>query len=193
MKEEIEQQLRKWAERAAQRALRDPPPSLNILVWGPNLNRLEDARERRQLQDKRATIVQELRTLGHAATTSEELIEFASTRPGLAGIATQPVHYVEARQLDDADLIIVLLGPPGSVAEVAGLLARERSLVKRSAIFYDEDQWAGGYVDRGPLEAFKALGRDWPYDREDLVSCRVIESAVNVAADLAESLKGTIP
>jgi hypothetical protein len=192
MKPEVKQLLNRWADEFAARALRDPPPSLRVLVWGPSLTGQPADEDRRRLQEKRQKIIDDLQDLGHAATTSEELLERAMEKTEFEDLGNRPLQHVEAHQLQEADFVIVLLGPPGTIAETSGLLT-SRTLARRAAVFYDATAVVGGYLEAGPLSNLEALGVTHPYDHDDLVSCRVADAAVEFVNDQAESLRGTRP
>lgn len=179
-----------WAHDFARRALNHAAPSLRVLVWGPSLSVEAANEDHRLLQEKRRNIVAELRELGHVAATSEELIGRASQEAEFEGLEERPIHQLEAHQLQEADFVIVLLGPPGTIAEVAGLLT-SRAFARRSAVFFDGEAVAGTYLEAGPLQNLKALGVAHAYDFEDLKACSVAGAAVEFIKDQATSLRGT--
>lgn len=182
--------LQDWAEESAQRALVDPPPKLRIIIWGPALEPESRNEHRRLLQGKRKRIVDDLVKLGHAATTSEDLIARVQDHPVLSGVAEQPLHHLESIQLEGADFVVVLFGSAGTTGEVAGLL-RSRRIARRTAVFVAPDLVDGSYMDAGPLANIRALGGVFEYDSDDLRCCAVAQVARELAADLAESLRGS--
>jgi len=148
---------------------------------------MSDRPEHRFVQEKRLTIVEELRDLGLAAAFSEELVEIERQH----GRSSIPLNAEEAAQLEEADFVIVLVGSPGTHAEIAGLMSSRR-VQRKSVVFRNESDSVDSYLALGPLQSIDARGAVIPYDDEDLAHCRVAQAAVNYALDMAESMRGTI-
>jgi hypothetical protein len=185
----VVRQLKIWRAEAAKRAVDDPPPVLRVLVWGPGSGE-SDSEGRKLLQGKRMTIVESLRLRGHAAVTSEELL--ASGEGRQQNLGSMPLQFVEQHQAETADFLIALVDPssPGSVAECAGLLTK-RTIARRAAVFVEGEISTTSYLDLGPLHSISALGVVHGYDRSDLADCRVATTAIKLAMDQADSLRGT--
>jgi hypothetical protein len=101
---------------------------LNILVWGPG------RKGRSALYRKRLEIRDVLRREGHAAIFSEETTTVAG---GKSRLEVQEHAHAEA-----ADLILVIAGSEGSIAQVHDY-ARSRRFSSKMHILTDEQRLAG--------------------------------------------------
>ncbi len=136
---------------------------LNILVFGPQVDPLSTDERTRNLQLKRIQIRDELEKLGHNAKYAEELVD-----PTLGNVVIQ-----EELIMKEYDLIVNLVGSPGSIIET-GLIAGRPHLAQKAQLFMDSAH-SGGLVAEGCRLA-KELGayfREYTYPT-DLTDCHLL-------------------
>jgi hypothetical protein len=113
---------------------------LEILVFGPAIDPPSTDAHIASLQAKRRQIKQKLIDGGHSAAFGEDVVN-TSLPAYLADPLLQEIVAMRA-----ADLIIVLVGSPGSIAE-ATMICGDRELCGK-AEFYCFDEHSGGLVVR---------------------------------------------
>ena len=136
---------------------------LNILVFGPQVDPLSADERTRNLQLKRIQIREELERLGHNSKYAEELVD-----PSLGNMMIQ-----EEMIMREYDLIITLVGSPGSIIET-GFIARNPQLAQKSQLFMDSAH-TDGLVAEGCRLA-KEMGayfREYAYP-DDLIACHLL-------------------
>lgn len=113
---------------------------LDILVFGPAVEPRSNDAHIASLQQKRLDIRQRLLDEGHSARFGEEVVD-ASLPAHLSDPLLQEVAVMRV-----VDLIIVLVGSPGSIAEAISI-SREGSLC-RKATFYCFEEHKDGIVGK---------------------------------------------
>jgi hypothetical protein len=104
---------------------------LNILVFGPQTHTPASDERTRRLQLKRIEIRDSLIRLGHTVKFAEELVD-----PTIAGINGN-AYLQELVIMREYDLIVTLVGSPGSNAEAAAI-ALKPYIAQKTALFLDE-------------------------------------------------------
>lgn len=136
---------------------------LNILVFGPQVTTLSADEPTRNLQLKRKQIREELEKLGHNPRYAEELVD-----PSLGNMMMQ-----EELIMREYDLIITLVGSPGSIME-ASFIARNPQLAQKSQLFMDAAHTGGLVADGCRLaEELGAYFKEYVYPT-DLVDCHLL-------------------
>lgn len=140
---------------------------LKILVFGPQIKAISTDERTRNLQLKRIQIREELETLGHHVRYAEDLVN-----PDLPG-QTSNVFLQEIVIMNEYDLVVTLVGSPGSIVE-ATVIAKEPALARKASLFVDFDH-SEGLVAQACNFA-KQLGADYRTYQypEDLVNCHLL-------------------
>lgn len=132
--------------------------SLVILVWGPNPDADHPvARKRKQIRD-------ELRRRGHAAVFSEDLPIHNSS------LSLKSIEYDQAV---NADLIVILMESPGSIAEAHDFCNHER--IAPNIYVMIPEEYKDGYSGRGALRDLEDgyHGIHW-YKHSEIENCNVL-------------------
>lgn len=151
------------------------PIKLRILVFGPQVKHPSADERTKNLQGKRVEIRQSLERGGHDVKYAEDLVD-----PSIDGPYSNPVLQ-EILLMAEYDLIIVLVGSPGSIVE-ATIIGTKPRLAQKSALYLDRD-----HVD-GLAGQTCALARELgayfhAYDYPaDLTDCHLLTSVVNRVA-----------
>jgi len=109
---------------------------LKILVFGPQVHTPSSDERTRKLQNKRVEIRQKLETLGHVVRYAEDLVD--PTIGGPLGNA----FLQELLIMREHDLIVTLVGSPGSIAE-ASVISANPQLASKASLFLDKDHVEG--------------------------------------------------
>lgn len=109
---------------------------LEILVFGPAVDPPSSDPYVASLQVKRKEIKQRLIDEGHSAAFGEDVVD-----PSLSAHLADPLVQ-EIVAMRAADLIIVLVGSPGAIAE-ATTIARDKELCGKAGFYCFEDHKAG--------------------------------------------------
>lgn len=141
--------------------------SLKILVFGPQVKALSEDERTRNLQLKRMQIREELETLGHHVRYAEDLVN--PDLPGQIGNA----FLQEIVIMNEYDLIVTLVGSPGSIAE-ATAISMKPTLAQKASLFVDFEHREG--LVAGACNLAKQLGADYRTYQypEDLVDCHLL-------------------
>lgn len=136
---------------------------LNILVFGPTLRSPSAEEATRNLQLKRAQIKEELALLGHNVQYAEDLVD-----PSLGNMVFQ-----EQIIMRDYDLIITLVGSPGSLIETA-VISQKAELAQKSQLFLDSRHTDGLAAEACRLARdMGAFFKEYEYPK-DLVECHLL-------------------
>lgn len=136
---------------------------LNILVFGPKIDPLSPDERTRNLQLKRKQIREELEKLGHNSKYAEELVD-----PSLGNMLIQ-----EELLMREYDLIITLVGSPGSIMET-GFITRSPQLAQKAQLFMDSAHTTGLVAEGCRLaKEMGAYFREYIYP-DDLVDCNLL-------------------
>lgn len=109
---------------------------LKILVFGPQVRTLSSEERTLNLQNKRIEIRAELEKSGHLVNYAEDLVD-----PALTGPAANPLMQ-ELVIMSEYDLIINLVGSPGSIVEATTIALKPR-LAQKASLYLDEDHIDG--------------------------------------------------
>jgi len=141
--------------------------SLKILVFGPQVKSLSEDERTKNLQLKRIQIREELETLGHHIKYAEELVD-----PDLPG-ETNNTFLQEIVIMSEYDLIVTLVGSPGSITE-ATAIAMKPALAQKASLFVDHDHRDG--LAASACSLAQQLGADYRTYQypEDLVDCHLL-------------------
>lgn len=136
---------------------------LNILVFGPTLRTMSSDEETRNLQMKRAQIKENLSLLGHNVQYAEDLVD-----PSLGNMVFQ-----EQIIMRDYDLIITIVGSPGSLIETA-VISQKAELAQKSQLFLDSRHTEGLAAEACRLaKDMGAFFQEYEYP-EDLTECHLL-------------------
>lgn len=141
--------------------------SLNILVFGPQVENLVSEERTRNLQLKRIQIREALEQEGHNVKYGEDLYD--STLPPPFNNAV----FQEEQMAKEYDLIVTLVESPGSIAE-ATFISLNQEFSLKSALFMDEE-----FLDGFPAETCRlaeiqgATFQTYKYP-VDLVECNLL-------------------
>lgn len=111
------------------------PISLNILVFGPQVETMSSDERTRNLQNKRREIREALEAKKHQVKYAEDLVD-----PALVGPTANPVIQ-ELVIMQEYDFIVALVESPGSIVE-ATLISIKPMLAQKTALYIDE-----GFID----------------------------------------------
>lgn len=135
---------------------------LNILVFGPQVHTLSADERQRNLQLKRAQIKEELESLGHNVKYAEDLVA-----PGINAFLQ------EILIMREYDLIVTLVGSPGSNAEV-GIIASRPEIAEKAQLFMDATHTEGLVAEAcRNAQAWGAYYKEYEYPK-DLVECHLL-------------------
>jgi hypothetical protein len=136
---------------------------LNILVFGPQVKNLSDDERTQRLQLKRIQIRDELALLGHNVCYAEELVD-----PSLGNMVFQ-----EELIMREYDLIVTLVGSPGSIIET-GLISRNPQLAQKAQLFMDSSHTDGLVAEACRLASdMGAFYKEYEYPK-DLTDCHLL-------------------
>jgi hypothetical protein len=141
--------------------------SLKILVFGPQVKPASSDTRTRHLQEKRVEIRQALEQDGHWVKYAEDLVDPNLTGPMANALLQEMVIMAEY------DLIVVLVGSPGSIVETTAI-ASKTHLARKSALYLDFDHRAGLVAQA--CELAKHLGAfytTYEYPK-DLIECHLL-------------------
>jgi hypothetical protein len=140
---------------------------LSILVFGPQVHTVSPDERTRNLQNKRKEIRNSLEMLGHKVNYAEDLVD-----PSLPGIAGNPMLQ-ELVIMSEYDLIVTLVGSPGSIVE-ASMIAQKPNLARKTSLYLDEDHIDGlvGQACR-MAQTMGAHFKTYKYPT-DLVDCNLL-------------------
>jgi hypothetical protein len=140
---------------------------LNISIFGPQVDPPSTDERTCNLQLKRAQIRDKLTGLGHNARYAGELVD-----PSLGNVLLQ-----EELIMREYDLIITLVGSPGSIIET-GFIARNPYLAQKAQLFMDAAHTGGLVAEACRLaEAMGAFFKEYEYPK-DLVDCHLLGFAL---------------
>jgi hypothetical protein len=135
----------------------------NILVFGPAVDPISADERTRNLQLKRIQIREALAAQGHNPRYAEELVD-----PSLGNMLMQ-----EELIMREYDLIVTLVGSPGTITEAA-FIARNPQLAQKSQLFMDAGHTGGLVAESCRLAAqHGAYFKEYEYPR-DLVDCNLL-------------------
>ncbi len=144
--------------------------SIRVLVFGPSPTSTSPEPLTQGLRKKRIEIRDALRDLGHQAEFPEDLIDPTQPPPFNNPVAQEKLL------MADYDLVMVLIGPPGTNVEL-GMIASDQDLCRKSSLFLCRDH-LGGLAHQACLfaEQFDAHFAQFTYP-EDLVDCHLLTAA----------------
>lgn len=151
------------------------PIKLKILVFGPDVKIISQDERTRNLQHKRNEIRLALENDGHEVKYAEDLVD-----PSLMGPQANAI-FQELVIMAEYDLIVNLVGSPGSIVE-ATLSATRPRLAQKTALYLDQDHISG--LVGSACELARTLGahfRTFKYP-EDLVECHLLGHVASRAA-----------
>jgi hypothetical protein len=150
------------------------PVRLMILVFGPDVTTPSSDERTRNLQNKRKEIREALEVAGHFVKYAEELID-----PTLTGPTANPL-FQERVLMEAYDLIVNLVGSPGTIVE-ATMIAERPNLAVKAALYLD-DEHASGLTAQAcrQAETFGARFQTYTYPR-DLVECHLLTHITDCA------------
>ena len=153
------------------------PIKLKILVFGPQVKHISADERTSNLQNKRIEIRAKLEADGHSVNYAEDLVD-----PTIDGPFGNPVLQ-ELLLMSEYDLIIVLVGSPGSIVE-ASIISTKPRLSQKTALYLDHDHIDGlvGQTCRFAQE-HGAHFQTYSYPT-DLTDCHLLTSVVKRVATI---------
>ncbi len=149
---------------------------LEILIFGPAVTPTSADALTASLQEKRRQIKETLVSDGHSARFGEDVVD-----PSLSGVLSDPLTQ-EIVAMRAADLILVLVLSPGSIAE-ATVISTQRDLCGK-AVFYCLDDHQHGLVARR-LQAVTAFGAThYLMSRNDIAECHLLAAIHEKVKDI---------
>ncbi|MES9905502.1 MAG: hypothetical protein ABW168_22845 [Sedimenticola sp.] len=141
--------------------------SLKILLLGPQVNNLSDDQRILELQNKRLEIKGALSSLGHTVSYPEDIIDDGSPDPGVG------VLHKELLIMNQYDVIVALIGSPGTFVEI-GIIASRPQIATKSTLYIDEEE-KDGFVMKACQDA-EFIGADYNTFKypEDLTECNLL-------------------